>query len=105
MFDLLDRWKAGHHFGPLRDRFAADPSTPAPVRGWLAETAAGRPPRTLVLVCHGVQTARRQGSRFLLLDQGHTLAADFTRPRWDAHAATVERVLGLPAGAAGRDAP
>ena len=102
MFDLLALWKAGTLFDKQRAAFAAHAKTSSVVRRWLAQ---GPPPtaRTLMLVCHDVQTARRQGDRFLLLNQEHRLEVAFERSAWDDHADTVERVLGLPPGAAGRD--
>jgi len=103
MFDLLGRWKAGTLFPDLRARFAADPRTPTSMRRWLATTAGDRPARTLVLVCHDVQAARRAADRFLLLNGGHTLEADFLRAEWNDRAPTVERALGLDPGTAGRD--
>ncbi len=105
MFNLLARWKEDGLFGEMRKRFQDDRSTPAGVRCWLEETAADRPPRTLLMVCHDVRTALTWGQRFLLLGQDHTLKADFPKAEWNRFAPTVEEVLGLPPGAAGRDAP
>jgi putative ABC transport system ATP-binding protein len=103
LFALLDRWKSGELFGDLRRRFAESEKTSGVVRRWLERTGDPRPPRTLILVCHDVATARREADRFLLLTQEHTLEAYFHRSEWNDNAEAVERVLRLHGGEAGRD--
>lgn len=89
VFDLLARWKAGTLLaGPRKELGLADEGS--------------RPRRTLVLVCHDVQTARRVGSQFLLFDRDHTLKWQFPRDQWNDRAEDIERVLGLDPSGAGR---
>jgi len=88
VFDLLARWRDG----TLLDGPRAEVGLPPPAAG---------SPRTLVLVCHDVQTARRAGDRFLLMHKGR-LEALFPRAEWDDRAAQIETILGLDPGGAGR---
>ncbi len=92
MFQILKDWQDATLFHRLQDHFAADRTTPALIRRWLEEHAS-RSLRTLLLVCHDIQTARELADQFLLLNKDHKLEND----------ATVEQVLGSPPGGAGRD--
>ena len=74
--------------------------------GVLVELAQGDESATLL---HNLCPRNREAlgvgkdAGFLLLNQEHRLEVAFERSAWDDHAVTVERVLGLPPGAAGRD--
>jgi hypothetical protein len=103
LFALLGRWKSGELFRDVSKRFPVSDRSPAAVRSWLDRKTGERAPRTLVLVCHDVAIARREADRFLLIGQDHTLKACFSRDEWDENAGTVEAVLKLRGGEAGRD--
>lgn len=77
MLELLGRWRAGDLSAGGQDGL----------------------PRTLFLVCHHLETARRHADWVVLLNKQHRLAASFARSDWEKHAHLVHAVLGTPAAA------
>jgi ABC-type lipoprotein export system ATPase subunit len=53
-------------------------------------------PRTLVLVCHHLETAREVADHFVLLDEQRLVGTTFTRAEWPDRRADIERLFTPP---------
>jgi ABC-type lipoprotein export system ATPase subunit len=56
---------------------------------------SARTARTLVLVCHHLETALREADWFLVLNSSHQLACSFGREQWQSEQGRVHSILGI----------
>jgi ABC-type lipoprotein export system ATPase subunit len=64
--------------------------------GWRLP-GSNRTARTLVLVCHHLETALREADWFLVLDADHRLACFFGKDQWRSEQDRVRSILGITA--------
>lgn len=63
-------------------------------RGLLHPESDRTSPRTLILVCHDLETALRVADHIVALNGSHTVAAEFDRERWPEFAERINTLLG-----------
>lgn len=102
VLDLLESWSRGALHGSAVSRLPQD----SPLRDRLdALRTRHDSTRTLILVCHQLETAKRIASHVILLDSRHRLVAEFPRSEWDRHETLIHDVLNPAQPASGNSAP